>query len=155
MAADTFSDQPVDLNSRKAWIAVVGSTQTESDFETQDWWCMPVGAKAGDLLLAYRPQRADPKRFGIFALSKIVATSESTAGTTSPCSKYGKHLGELHHTKTEFMRRLACRLTMREMKADPVISHEICVIRNFQGTTFEVTPAGFARILELTDPKGI
>lgn len=32
---------------------------------------------------------------------------------------------------------------------DPVLKNEACVLRNFQGTTFELSSGGFKRILEI------
>lgn len=144
-----ISDESIELNGQQAWLAVVG--QNGADFETQGWWCMPNKAKAGDLLLAYRTQRANPKNFGVFAVSKLIGNSDSLSEHASYCSRYGKHLGELHYTKTRLIRRLGRRLSMQEMKADSILSKETCVVRNFQGTTFTLTPAGFARIIELTE----
>lgn len=140
---------------RKYWIAVVGQSRTEPEFLSQGWWCIQDRAKVGDLILAYRTTKADKNNSGIFALCRILGKPHDQTGRSELCSRFGKQFGALFYTEIKILTEFSIRLSLREMKADPILRNEQCTVRNLQGTTFELSPKAFHRILDLVKPRNI
>src|ERR1035437_10467574 len=128
--------------NRKYWLAVVGRAQKESEFLTQGWWCVQSEAQEGDRLLAYRTQNSG-KNHGIFALCEVMSKPDPQHENASFCTPYGKQSGELFFTKIRLLKEFSTRLGLQEIKTDPLLNKLSCVVRNFQGTTFELPETGF------------
>ena len=138
------------------WIGIVGSVQAVLNFEERPWWCFPVTAKKGDVILLYCPRSVSDKNQGIFGLANIKEPIDQNHENNYYCTGFGRNFGRgrpLFYGELKFQKRYKMTLTAKEMKKDHLLGRSNFVRRNFQGTTFKVDEEYFNRIKELITEK--
>lgn len=136
------------------WLGVAGNLDRARTDGTATFWCLPIEARVNDLVLFYFPRAVSFADQGIFA-EGVVTSVPSMTRRDDPCAGYGirDHLGPLRHVNVAIRRRFRPALTTKDMKADPGLSGAKFMRRNFQGTTFRLDQAVYARIVTLAGAK--
>lgn len=147
----SFSAHKLERNMNY-WIAVNNDTEDKSILqrgELKTFWCMPLEAKQGDLVLFYCPRASSVKKQGIYAQGVIEYGPEKTHKNNYLCSAYGTNSvkGRLYYAaicvQTVFVENLKFS-TLRHL---PSMVDSGFVRKNSQGTTFRVTEAQYYEML--------
>lgn len=134
------------------WIAVNNDTDDKSILqsgELKTFWCMPLEAKQGDLVLFYCPRASSVKKQGIYAQGIIEYGPEKTHKNNYLCSAYGATnvKGRLYYAAISIQTVFFENLKFSTLRHLPSMIGSVFVRRNSQGTTFKVTEAQYFEML--------
>lgn len=135
----------------KAFLGISTSRELTNLETTESFWCVPLSAEKGDLILLYCPRSASGARQGVFAES-VIETAPGK-GNDLLCSGYGISKESLRHVRIKIKRRFKPTVTAKDMKRDPVLMFAGFVRKNFQGTIFSLPDSLFKRIISLAEEK--
>ena len=141
----------------RCWLAVFGTVERCLDLQAQRWWCVPMKATKGDLLLAYCARSASPRVQGIFALCRVKESPQAQHSENYRCRPYGnlRFRGHalLRYVEMEILEEYEEHVTASDLKENPNTKDLPFVRRNFQGTTFEVDQRKFELLVDLLRRK--
>lgn len=125
------------------WIAIVGDKLATLSTEKKLWWCLPLTAKEGDIVLTYCPVSSNVKRQGIFSECSVVLAPQNKHPNNYFCSGFG---GELAYAELDLKKLFAVHLVASQMKKDPLLRETSFVRKNFQATTFPIEKSFYKQI---------
>lgn len=100
----------------------------------KSYWCVFKGAQQAvpqDMILLYFPVVVSGSKSGISQIYRVTSFPES--GVSMDCDTRG-----MAHVEIELIVNIANRVTMKDLKAHPILKEWGAVGRNMQGTTFRV-----------------
>ncbi len=134
----------------KYWIGVVGSKGSYSTLEEgPPWFCLPVAAIPGDMVLLYATKLARGVKSGIFAAYEV---EKKDPERDRYCRKYGRfhHSSQrLSFTELKLIFKFANPIDFQELKSSVELANSVFVRRNMQATFFEISAREYETIRRL------
>lgn len=132
------------------WIGVVGSPNGLNRMlqDESPWWCLPRTAIPGSIVAMYATLTASSTRQGIFGIFRLI---DFDSERDAECKIYGK--GITYFARLEVIVRLEQSVSLKTLRADPVLGLAPCVRQNFQGTIFKLHPSQLRQLMKLTQAR--
>ena len=128
-------DKPDPMN---VWIG--SSHNPVHERSETDWWCTPVAAAAGDLILMYE------KGAGIKRVERIKSVRSTLRGVEKACEVRG-----MKTVDTLLVLNLRTAISYHEFLRHPFLRNLPSVKRKFQGTCLRVPPAMWPELKVLVE----
>ena len=137
----------------KFYLGVVTHKEARDVKTTEYFWCLPLDASIGDVVLLYCPRVASDTKHGVFAEAVVTSEPKRVCDLNRYCSGYGAYGVKYFHVKIDIVRRFEAHILAADMKNDRLLSTSAVIRKNFQGTTFELEEPQYKRILVIGSRK--
>lgn len=130
------------------YLGITGNRSLSDGSKSGHFWCVPIDAKKGDIVLLYFPRIISAAKQGIFAEAVLDSDPDPNGKDNCLCGGY-----KLLYVPISITKRFNPTLTAKEIKREKFFKDSMMIRKNFQFTSLKLDDQAFKKLKELIEAK--